>query len=78
MCVTYHSVVYPHRFIVREYSFDMEEQMHEEIQQLAVHKKEQYVSLIIMCITCMLMYLLQIVLCSKCVYLIHRESLYVG
>ncbi|XP_028995325.1 V-type proton ATPase subunit C 1-B [Betta splendens] len=30
------------KFIVREYSFDVEEQMKEEIQQLAVHKKEQY------------------------------------
>lgn len=45
VCVNYHSAVSdPHRFIVREYSYDLEEQMHEETKQLAVHKKEQYVS----------------------------------
>lgn len=45
VCVNYHSVVSdPLRFIVREYSYDLEEQMQEETKQLAVHKKEQYVS----------------------------------
>lgn len=45
VCVNYHSVAYdPHRFTVREYSFDLEEKRHQEMQQLSVHKKEQYVS----------------------------------
>ncbi|XP_026211787.1 V-type proton ATPase subunit C 1-B isoform X1 [Anabas testudineus] len=30
------------KFIVREYSYDLEEQMQEETKQLSVHKKEQY------------------------------------
>lgn len=45
MCVNYHSVAYdPHRFTVREYSFDLEEKKQQEMKQLSVHKKEQYVS----------------------------------
>ncbi|XP_041810212.1 V-type proton ATPase subunit C 1-B-like [Chelmon rostratus] len=30
------------KFTVREYSFDQEEKRHQEMQQLSVHKKEQY------------------------------------
>ncbi|KAM7376612.1 hypothetical protein PAMP_006335 [Pampus punctatissimus] len=32
----------PHRFTVREYSFDLEEKQQQEMKQLGVHKKEQY------------------------------------
>ncbi|XP_044021857.1 V-type proton ATPase subunit C 1-B isoform X2 [Siniperca chuatsi] len=32
----------PHRFTVREYSFDLEEKKQQEMKQLSVHKKEQY------------------------------------
>uniref|UniRef100_A0A3B5AYB8 V-type proton ATPase subunit C n=1 Tax=Stegastes partitus TaxID=144197 RepID=A0A3B5AYB8_9TELE len=32
------------KFIVREYSFDLEEKKQQEMKQLSVHKKEQYVS----------------------------------
>ena len=45
ICVNYHNVVSdPHRFIVREYSFDHEEKKQQELTQLSTYKKEQYVS----------------------------------
>lgn len=45
VCLNYQSVASgPHRFFVRDYSFDLEEQKQREIMQLSFHKKEQYVS----------------------------------
>lgn len=45
ICVNYHSVAYdPHRFTVREYNFELEEEKQQEMKKLSVHKKEQYVS----------------------------------
>ena len=45
VCVNYQSVAYdPHRFTVREYSFDLEEKQQQVMKRLRVHKKEQYVS----------------------------------
>lgn len=45
VCLNYQSVASgPHRFFVRDYSFDLEEQKQREIMQLGFHKKEQYVS----------------------------------
>uniref|UniRef100_A0A3Q2WV55 V-type proton ATPase subunit C n=1 Tax=Haplochromis burtoni TaxID=8153 RepID=A0A3Q2WV55_HAPBU len=43
VCLNYQSVASgPHRFFVRDYSFDLEEQKQREIMQLSFHKKEQY------------------------------------
>lgn len=63
----------PHRFIVREYSFDQEEKRQQEMKQLSVRKKEQYVSQT----SCMLARcrVVRVVVCYKCAYLLHRESL---
>lgn len=76
VCVNYHSVAYdPHRFTVREYSSDLEEKQQQEMKQLSLHKKEQYVSQTSYRLS---VEFVCVVLYNKCACLLHRESLCAG
>ena len=83
VCVNYHSVASdPHRFIVREYSFDLEEKRQQEMKRLSADKKEQYVSQTLCVLSVELCFYSWICVCVvvyyKCARVLHRESLCAG
>lgn len=66
-----------HRFTIREHSFEVEEKMQDEMQQLTVHKKEQYVSQA-SCMVSVEILTMRAVMDCKCARLTHRASLCAG